>query len=151
MWDCDQVQHILHLVRVNELVFIQEMDHKRWIHSFINRMDACVVFATLWWVWKGRNHEVLNGILMLDDRILWSITHDVDAFKNGFDLVSGINREPHWVHWIWLRDDFVKVNIDGCSRGNPRSASMGSLIRRDDGQWLVGFIGFLGVTGNLFC
>ena len=35
-------------------------------------------------------------------------------------------------------------------RRNPSSSGMDGLIKGADGHWLVGFMVFLGVSGNLF-
>lgn len=38
-------------------------------------------------------------------------------------------------------DDFLKLNTDGSSRGNPGPSSFGGLIRDSKGRWLCGYMG----------
>lgn len=40
--------------------------------------------------------------------------------------------------------DRVKINTDGASKGNPRLAGVGGLMRDDGGKWLGGFVANIG-------
>ena len=40
-------------------------------------------------------------------------------------------------------------NVDGSLRGNLGLVGFGGLIWGDDGHWIVGFYGFIGVVGSL--
>lgn len=54
-----------------------------------------------------------------------------------------------WVRWLWPQIGAVKLNVDGSSKGNPGMAGFGGVIRGDQGRWIVGFQGSLGIAGNL--
>lgn len=49
-----------------------------------------------------------------------------------------------------LPPNTVKVNVDGSSLGNPGKAGFGGVIRDQDGRWICGFYGHLGMGTNLF-
>lgn len=53
------------------------------------------------------------------------------------------------VRWMWPQTENVKLNVDGTSRGNPGKAGFGGLLRGDDGRWIFGFKGSMGVADNL--
>ena len=52
---------------------------------------------------------------------------------------------------LWQRPpwDFVKINVDCSSLGNPSRIEAGGLIRSSAGNFLVGFTGFASVACNL--
>jgi len=44
--------------------------------------------------------------------------------------------------------DFIKLNFDGASKGNPRSASFGAVLRNEEGKILYYAAGYLGFNTN---
>lgn len=46
-------------------------------------------------------------------------------------------------------DDVIVLNVDGSSMGNLGPAGFWALLRRGDGQWLVGCYGSIGVADNV--
>lgn len=40
----------------------------------------------------------------------------------------------------------LKLNIDGCSKGNPGIASVGGIFRNDTGEWVCSFLVNMGVA-----
>ena len=124
-------------------------NHRHWVHFCSQRLEDCVIFAAIWWIWHGRNHHVFNGANMKECWILRNIAHDVNAYKSNLSIDAIFASNPRWIRWIWPRDGIVKLNVDGCSKRNLGKAGIGGLLRGDNGQWLFGFIGFIGVTDNL--
>lgn len=43
------------------------------------------------------------------------------------------------VSWLPPAKDYVKINVDGSSLGNPRRSGYGGLIRNMLGEWITGF------------
>ena len=121
---------------------MQVMDHKLWIQLCSQRSDACVLFAAIWWIWHGRNNHVFSGANMEDRWILSNIALDVDVFKSNMDTDSVGSSILRWIKWTWPRDGVVKLNMDGCSKGNPGRVGIGGLLHGDNVQWLVGFISY---------
>ena len=58
-------------------------------------------------------------------------------------------RISRWVRWEWPPEGVVKLNVDGCSKGNPGLASFGGLVCNDNGRWVFGFEGLLEIANNL--
>ncbi|KAK7258939.1 hypothetical protein RIF29_24531 [Crotalaria pallida] len=78
------------------------------------------VFAAVsWWVWKDRYVLILRLVFV------------------------------RYVSWQPLNDNFVALNVDGSSLGNPGHAGYGDLIRNAQGEWLCGFVGHVGVSNNI--
>ena len=47
------------------------------------------------------------------------------------------------------QNNFVKLNCDGSSLGNPGRAGFGGLIRRSNAEWVLGFSGHVQQADNL--
>ena len=96
-----------------------------------------------------RNSEILGnetwstGVVI---RKVLQLEHDCSSIAG--TASSSINT-PLMICWTMPPMEFVKVNVDGNSIGDPGTAGFGGLIRRDDGSWVVGFSVFCGVAGNL--
>ena len=58
-------------------------------------------------------------------------------------------KESRIVKWIWSLQGYVKINVDGSSRGNPSLVGFGGWIRGDDGKWIISYHGFIGYARNL--
>ncbi|KAL6494930.1 hypothetical protein OROGR_030849 [Orobanche gracilis] len=57
---------------------------------------------------------------------------------------------PHrWVTWKMPPLDWIALNVDGSSLGNPGNAGFGGLLRDSNGAWISGFLGAIGITNNL--
>ena len=53
------------------------------------------------------------------------------------------------VRWNPPPEDFIKINVDGSSFGNPGNAGFGGLLRNNRGNWIHGFSGSCGRATNL--
>ena len=53
------------------------------------------------------------------------------------------------ISWSPPNRDWVKVNVDGASKGNLGKARCGGLIRDETGRWLGGFTSKLGICNAL--
>ncbi|KAE9610055.1 putative ribonuclease H-like domain-containing protein [Lupinus albus] len=56
---------------------------------------------------------------------------------------------PHMVQWLRPNTEFVALNVDGNSLGNPGKAGYGGLLRDNMGSWISGFMGSVGISNNL--
>ncbi|XP_075095190.1 uncharacterized protein LOC142173491 [Nicotiana tabacum] len=52
------------------------------------------------------------------------------------------------VKWNPPRNGFVKINSDGCSKGNPGPAGGGSIVRNDQGKIIISYAAPLGCMTN---
>lgn len=46
-------------------------------------------------------------------------------------------------------ENYIKLNVDGSSYGNPGRSGFGGIIRNSLGEWVSGFSGFCGISTNL--
>ena len=64
------------------------------------------------------------------------------------------NKEFEHIGWKYPADEYIKLNVDRCSKGNPRVAGAEAVIQDHMGTWIVGFgrnIGFCSlVTAKLW-
>lgn len=61
----------------------------------------------------------------------------------------GTTTTERMVKWHSLRDRGVILNVDGSCFGNPGRAGFGGLLRDDDGTWIAGFLGYIGISTNV--
>ena len=59
------------------------------------------------------------------------------------------NKSVALIQWKAPLDDWVKLNIDGASRGNPGPAGCGGVVRDSAGTWLASFSAKLGVCTSV--
>ena len=124
-------------------------DHKAWIKHIAAAPKNMTLCATLWWVWRTRNDEVMANKVSSVDRIARDISYEVEVFCMDPLQVANLSRIPRWVRWEWPIDGVVKLNVDGCSKGNPGLAGFGGLVCNDHGRWVFGFEGLLRFADNL--
>lgn len=69
----------------------------------------------------------------------------VQTHRNGENTA---NRELRQIGWIYRTEDWVKLNMDGCSIGKG-VAGAGGAIRDGMGTWLMGFARNNGVCSSV--
>ncbi|XP_027172427.1 uncharacterized protein LOC113772083 [Coffea eugenioides] len=119
-----------------------------------------------WHLWKMRNKVVFEGqrlpVAIVSDRIFCDLRDLFQIrFKNTvsscrgwpsfFESVAGLARHYHvqFVRWRCPKQSVVKLNSDGCSRGNPGKSGGGGIIRNYEGRFLLGFSCFFGELTSL--
>ena len=53
------------------------------------------------------------------------------------------SKEDTQVGWKYPHEERIKLNVDGCSKGNPGVAGAGGVIRDHLGAWIGGLQGIL--------
>ncbi|XP_060212308.1 uncharacterized protein LOC132639948 [Lycium barbarum] len=124
----------------------------------------CIPTAICWHIWKSRCSARFDNIKMSG----WFIIQQVIKFiKLVINLQFPDLRIP--VDWhdvckevdqlkpmivsvavYWLKPDFgwVKLNVDGCSKGNPGSSGGGGIIRDHNGSVICAFAEYYGDCSN---
>jgi ribonuclease HI len=51
-----------------------------------------------------------------------------------------------WVSWHPGQEIAVILNVDGSSLGNPGPSGFGGVLRQDNGNWIFGFAGTVGIS-----
>ncbi|KAL7253939.1 hypothetical protein ACSBR1_008310 [Camellia fascicularis] len=117
-----------------------------WLKSNLrNSMDVSpdwgIIFAvTIWQIWKERNRKVFYDIDPSWQRTIFLTFNYVDEIKHAFSISLTSNRLTHvMVKWIPLFAGKIKLNTDGCARGDPSEEGFGRVFRDEEGIWLCGF------------
>ena len=73
--------------------------------------------------------------------------------RGGYVDRNGTTDVEH-IGWKYPTEEWIKLNVDGCSKGNPGTTGVGGVIRDHMGSWIGGFarnIGFCSsVTAELW-
>ncbi|OIS98250.1 hypothetical protein A4A49_62368 [Nicotiana attenuata] len=129
-------------------------------------MLQCLPSLICWEIWKSRCAANFENIRM-------SARHIINQVSNTITLILNCQftslQLPHsWidkcivvekmslvihsqiVYWRKLVSGYVKLNVDGCSKGNPGSARGGGIIRDHHGDLVMAFFDFYGICSNNF-
>ncbi|KAK4420100.1 hypothetical protein Salat_2422900, partial [Sesamum alatum] len=52
------------------------------------------------------------------------------------------------VKWIVAAHGYYKLNVDGAARGNPGNAGIGGVLRDFKGDFIAGFMNYIGFNTN---
>lgn len=81
------------------------------------------------------------------------LRHIVSSYFGLLSQRSQVEKSPQAippvVTWHPTRASLVVLNVDGSSLGNLGPSGLGGLLRNEDGVWLSGFTGNIGVSNNL--
>ncbi|XP_070011018.1 uncharacterized protein [Nicotiana sylvestris] len=134
---------------------------KNKVHDLILQ---CLPSNFLWEIWKSRCSHKYEGIRFYSRKVTDQVTHLmrliliaqfpsinfpptmpyicelVDKLKPKLDIKL--------VRWIKPPQNQLKLNVDGCSKGNPRSAGAGSILRDHTGHMIMAFAVYLGNCSN---
>jgi ribonuclease HI len=147
-------------------------------HSpLLNRIWQLLPGFILWKTWKERNKRLFRSISLLWQQC-WHQCHrnilETLHFQNWSDTdltntPSDLSILRHWAplpslkdlpsspltppssssyFWSPLPEDFIKLNFDGASKGNPGAAGFGVVFRNHHGHILLISAGFLGHSTN---
>ncbi|XP_071912409.1 uncharacterized protein [Coffea arabica] len=139
---------------------------KPTINSYLGFVLCTLPSLICWNLWKMRNRWIFKGkldsVMHVCDRIFLELrecfcvqfreislpcTSRIGFFETIARLRSNvIIRE---VCWVCLTQSLVKLNADGCSRGNPGRNGGGGLFRDCDGRFLLGFSCYFGEATSL--
>lgn len=127
------------------------------IHSWIKKnttkgfgTDWLSTFsAGLWIIWTSRNKELFaTGRLPLH-KLMSEIFYLSNNITTALSLPSTkATRSLQYICWDPPRAGLVKLNIDGCAKGNPGQAGAGGVFRDSNGGWLFGFARNIGQCSN---
>ena len=109
--------------------------------------DAELIWPTLfsivvWWSWKWRCGYVFGEVGKCRDRVSFvkGLASEVwmadQLTRNGAQL--GLRTEQ-LIAWKPPRGEWLRLNTDGASRGNPGLATVGGALRDGLGRWCGGF------------
>ena len=147
-------------------------------HSpLLNRIWQLLPGFILWKTWKERNKRLFRSISLLwqqcwhqchrniletlhlqnwSDTDLTNTPSELSILRHWTplpslqDLPSSPLTPPSSSSYFWspLPEDFIKLNFDGASKGNPGAAGFGVVFRNHHGHILLISAGFLGHSTN---
>ncbi|KAK9275443.1 hypothetical protein L1049_022708 [Liquidambar formosana] len=134
-------------------------DLRVWIDSNIQKVCKKAVGSfswqtvfsfSIWLIWNWRNKRIFQPDFTMPNNPKELILMRVQEWVESQRLeVLKPSKQIRLVVWSFPSSGWVKLNIDGSSKGNLGASSRGGLIRDDAGQWIVGFginIGVYSVT-----
>lgn len=122
-------------------------DYGNWMQGFASQDRGIVFIVTCWVIWRARNQYVFEDIQWSIWTILNKIRTHHEAIMSAYGS-SSFSRPVRQVQWCPPSGNAVKLNVDGSCIGNPGRSGYGGLLRNANGEWLLGFSGFCGVTTN---
>ncbi|XP_028089709.1 putative receptor-like protein kinase At3g47110 [Camellia sinensis] len=103
-----------------------------------------VFILALWKIWKDRNNMVFCQEDCNAQKAVRFIHLQAIEIQEAFltDHFTG-RKIPQVSNWCCPLAGKIKLNTDGCSKGNPGPAGYGGLFRDERGTWLHGYHGKL--------
>ncbi|GMP89161.1 hypothetical protein CsSME_00040847 [Camellia sinensis var. sinensis] len=151
--DCPKANEVWLAIRDHR--WLQTSEHQPWNlwlqtnlkckERIIYQIPWGMVFLyTMWKIWKDRN----NFIFRHEDCTMYEATRYIqqqaietyEAFYS--DHLTG-QFLHHKTNWNLPFAGTIKLNSDGCSKGNPGPAGYGGLFRDERGAWVHGYHGRL--------
>ncbi|XP_028120068.1 uncharacterized protein LOC114317531 [Camellia sinensis] len=101
--------------------------------------------VTLWQIWKSRNlmgFENVNHSIQVNLKGIWNYASEIkDAFSYP---IHPLSTAPKSIFWRFPIAGTLKLNTDGCSKGDPGQAGYGGLLWDETGTWIWGYYDNLG-------
>ncbi|CAL5362434.1 unnamed protein product [Camellia sinensis] len=109
-----------------------------------------VFISALWQIWTDRNKTVFENLtpsIQVSLKCIRNYAHEIEeAYQSSLHPRP---YQPRLIHWLHPPAGKLKLNVDGCSKGDPGQAGYGGLLRDETGIWIWGFYGKLGHCTSL--
>ncbi|KAF5180300.1 Ribonuclease h domain, partial [Thalictrum thalictroides] len=127
LWQAASITSIVHLWKKRNKVLYDELNVSNMF--ILNEVKR----STTWAYSQSKRH-------------MENSTQDLTIMKN-LGLQTRFKSPPKVIECYWSLppEGWIKVNMDGASKGNPGVAGWGAVSRRDDGAMIEVAIGGLGV------
>lgn len=146
--DCNDSKKIWRSLAWDQQPLFFDQDCYNWIISNIHGAHGVAFAIICWFIWKARNASTFEDVSWEP----WYMVNQIATLHGVLHDVYGKNpvtKGTRQVTWSSPPPDFVKINVDGSSLGNPGRSGFGGVIRNSHGEWIMGFSGFCGVTTNI--
>lgn len=126
------------------------LDRREWVLESSTFELAHFFLSGAWWIWCSRNAHALVGENWTILDVVRRITHMANELRSiyGYENHTVGHRQP-LVRWEHPPHRFCKMNVDGSLYGSLGKAGFGGVVRMNNGEWIIGFSGFLGQTTTL--
>ena len=146
--DRHHVRSIWELVGLTSALHFMDMIVLDWLKFLALGDKASLFLATLWEVWCHRNGWVLNHLVHRRDVLARKINLLSDTCSMVYDRYPP-TKNVISVCWTPPSLGFIKINSDGSSLGNPSVVGFGGILRRGNGDWIMGYSGHISKADNL--
>lgn len=146
--DCNKNRRIWDLLGFYQHPNFESDDFSDWIYQFSNDARGTLFVLTCWIIWRARNAVVFTDREWEDWQILSNIHSLQDSILKAFGTMVCTKKDQE-VIWTPPMENVIKINVDGSSFGNPGGSGFGVLLRNMNGDWIVGFSGFCGLSNNM--
>ncbi|GMP33309.1 hypothetical protein CsSME_00006691 [Camellia sinensis var. sinensis] len=128
-----------------------------WIqHNLKSKNRECfnipwgtVFVMALWRMWKAINNMVFNQEECNTQETVRQIQQEAEAIQQAFHADHYTGNSLHInTDWCPPCARQLKLNMDGCSKGNPGLAGCSGLLRDARGAWIFGYHGKLESVTN---
>lgn len=159
--DCPKARKIWEVfIKVEERELFFSQNWYTWLVSNLSSRDRSgshgdwnMVFGiAMWYIWKERCSRTLGGNQGNWYGTVLAIKRMVgDSEKVQGNVYGGMNggKVFDYIGWKYPDEDWVKLNVDGCSKGNPGKVGAGGVIRDHMGSWIGGFARNIGTCSSV--
>ncbi|CAA7036314.1 unnamed protein product [Microthlaspi erraticum] len=105
------------------------------------RVWSTMFSVGVWWAWKWRCGNVFGETMLWRDKVKFVKDYATEVQRSmvASSTTGAVNREERMISWMPPLVGWTKLNTDGASHGNPRSATAGGVLRDGEAKWCGGF------------
>jgi ribonuclease HI len=123
-------------------------DCQLWFKRHAVRETGTGFIVAYYEILRNRNEEIFQNVR----KATWESVNNIISYHSSMVHALGPTNKRHvtrQVRWNPPPEDFIKINVDGSTFGNPGNAGFGGLLRNNRGNWIHGFSGSCGRATNL--
>ena len=109
---------------------------------------ALTFLPAAWWIWRCKNMLVFQNKAWSDIKVRCVIGKSIAEMTQVYGKSAVKPTTQKLVKWVAPPLGYYKLDVDGNALGNPGGADFGGLIRNSEGERVVGFSGFTGISTN---
>jgi len=133
----------------DDINFYLENSMVTWLRQGTFSANNHLFSVGLWWIWCARNSLCLENEIISIFSVKVKIYNLAALLRFAFSSVLSTNIGGCYVTWYPEESMVVVLNIDGNGFGNPSLNGFSGFLRRNDGSWLNGFAGNVGISTTI--